>query len=213
MTRVELKKIIQKIEGTKSKLNKHFFSSLAMWLIILGMICGVLFNIYSVNNTLIEVKKELKELESNQTYILLELESNEKITNAVTTTIKKNVKDINYLIDKYAQIYGVDKNLAHAVALVESGKNQNAKNGNNIGIYQVSKVAGRQVGVNNINTTEGNIKAGIAYLSYLKKKFGSDILAVSAYNTGENAGQKHGKIPNKKYVNKVMTVKNTLDKK
>ena len=39
-----------------------------------------------------------------------------------------------------------------------------------------------------------------------------DILIFSAYNAGPNAGQANGKIPNKKYVDKVISTKKTISK-
>lgn len=159
-----------------------------------------------------KLENTINSLMYSQDLILRQLEVNEKdIKN-----INNEVKDIDALIDKYSKQFGVNRNLAHAVAQVESNKNQSAisKSGA-VGIMQVLPSTSKAMGINNPYNTEDNIKAGIKYLKYLQDKFDNNTdLVLSAYNAGEG-NVMHNNIPisTKHYVHKVKKEKNKLDNK
>lgn len=175
----------------------------------------IIYNNYkyikTTNKNIISIQNEIKDLKESQTYILLELKESEQEVKQVKSTLIQSSKKIDDLIDKYSEKYNIDKKLAHSIALVESGKNQNARNGSAIGIYQIKSSTAKGMGINNVYDTESNIEAGIKYLAYLKNKFNNDeTKIISAYNAGPNAGQNKGHIPNPKYVQKVKAIKQKL---
>lgn len=193
--------------------------SVITWCLLLLCVITMLYSDYKSTKitakNISEIQKEVVELKDSQTYILLELRESEQNVKSVKSTVVQNTKQIDDLIDKYSKKYGVDKKLVHSIALVESGKNQNARSSSGaIGVMQVMPSTAKSMGENPY-TTEGNIKAGIAYLSYLKDKFnGDENKIISAYNAGPNAVQKHNGVPpykeTKNYVQKVQAVKSKL---
>lgn len=156
--------------------------------------------------------KKINELVFNQNLILLQLQESE---NGIKK-VEKEVDQIDSLIDKYSKKFGVDKNLVHAVATIESGKKQTSmSSANAVGVMQVLPSTAKAMGENPY-TIEGNIKTGIKYLLYLDKKFNGDVDKVLAgYNAGPNAVVKHGGVPpykeTKTYINKVKQEKAKLD--
>ena len=175
------------------------------------MVCNNINSTKKMSNNIILLQEEVASLKDSQTYILLELKESEQNVKSIKSTLIQNTKYIDELIEKYSKKYGVDPKLAHAVAIVESGKNQNTKNGSTIGVMQIKPSTAKGMGIHNVYTPEGNIEAGVKYLAYLKNKFnGNEDKIISAYNAGPNAGQSKGVIPNKKYVQKVQAVKSKL---
>ncbi len=79
---------------------------------------------------------------------------------------------------------------------------------------QLMPATAKRFGVKNSDDTKQNIQGGARYLSYLLKLFKNDfMLALAAYNAGENAVIEHGnKIPPYRetvhYVKKVMGIYN-----
>ena len=159
-----------------------------------------------------KLEKEIKDLKSNETLILLQLETEEKDLNRVHTKIL----DLDSMINKYASKYNVEPNLVKAVVKVESSNNPNAvSKAGGIGLGQLTMSTAKAMGVNPYNP-EDNIKGTVKYLDYLNKKFNGDTKKVLAsYNAGPNAVQKHNGIPPYKetqnYVKKVEQEKAKLD--
>ena len=159
-----------------------------------------------------KLEKEIKDLKSNETLILLQLETEEKDLNRVHT----KVLDLDSMINKYASKYNVEPNLVKAVVKVESSNNPNVvSKAGAIGLGQLTMSTAKAMGVNPYNP-EDNIKGTVKYLDYLNKKFNGDTKKVLAsYNAGPNAVQKHNGIPPYKetqnYVKKVEQEKAKLD--
>lgn len=158
------------------------------------------------------LEKDIISLKSNETLILLQLETEEKDLNRVHTKIL----DLDSMINKYASKYNVEPNLVKAVVKVESSNNPNAvSKAGGIGLGQLTMSTAKAMGVNPYNP-EDNIKGTVKYLDYLNKKFNGDTKKVLAsYNAGLNAVQKHNGIPPYKetqnYVKKVEQEKAKLD--
>lgn len=161
-----------------------------------------------------KLEDTIMSLNYNQGLMLQQLEESENNI----TSINKEVKDIDKLINKYSKQFGVDKNLVHAVTLVESGKKQEViSQAGAIGIGQLTKNTAKAMNVNPYDT-EDNIKGTVKYLAYLHKKFNGDTTKVIAsYNAGPTAVTKYNGIPPYKetqnYVKKVKQEKIKLDAK
>lgn len=158
-----------------------------------------------------KLESTINSLVISQDLILRQLEVNEKDIKS----IESNIDNVDKWIIKYSKKYNVDPKLVESILIVESGKNINAKtNGGAVGIAQIKPNTAKDMGVHNVYNPENNIHASVKYLAYLKNKFnGDETKVISAYNAGPNAGQAQGKIPNKRYVQKVQSVKSGLDKK
>ena len=106
---------------------------------------------------------------------------------------------------------GVETALLHAVITAESNYNPRAISPKGAtGLMQLMPRTARQYGVSNLYDPSQNIQGGAKYLAYLLELFKNDfVLAVAAYNAGENAVIQHGnKVPpfreTRGYVSKVM---------
>ena len=97
----------------------------------------------------------------------------------MSTSIQQQIIDT-------ANSYGVDPNLALAVAQKESGFNQAAMGSSGeIGVFQLMPATAQSLGVNPYDLS-GNIDGGIGLLSTLLSKYnGNTSLALAAYNAGE----------------------------
>lgn len=98
-----------------------------------------------------------------------------------------------------ANKYGVDPNLALAVAQQESGGRQFDASGNVIkssagalGVFQLMPATAAGLGVNPSSTAE-NIDGGVRYLGSLLRQFGGNLsLALAGYNWGPGNVSKNG---------------------
>lgn len=92
--------------------------------------------------------------------------------------------EIESLIRSTAANYGVDPNLAVALARRESSLSPYAVgSAGEVGVFQLTAGAAQDVGANR-NTLEGNIQGGVLYLRRMLNQFQDPYLAVAAYNAG-----------------------------
>ncbi|MDH5301695.1 MAG: lytic transglycosylase domain-containing protein [Gammaproteobacteria bacterium] len=114
------------------------------------------------------------------------------------------------LVDEASEQFNVDKALVRAIIQAESDYNVNALSPKGAsGLMQLMPSTAAQYGVQDIFDPKQNIWAGVQYMRYLLDKFGQDVsLAVAAYNAGENAVIRYGRIPpyaeTQNYVRKVL---------
>ena len=93
-----------------------------------------------------------------------------------------------------ANSYGVDPNLALAVAQTESSMNPSAvSSAGAVGLFQLMPSSFPGVNINDIQT---NIDTGVSYLAQLLNQYGGDTtLALAAYNAGPGNVSKYGGVP------------------
>lgn len=103
-------------------------------------------------------------------------------------------QDIIDLLTASANQYGVDPNLAIAVAQQESGGDPNAVSPAGAqGVMQLMPATAVSLGVSDPFDAEQNIDGGVRYLSQLLSQFGGNQqLALAAYNWGPGNVSKNG---------------------
>ena len=134
--------------------------------------------------------------------------------NSVPTPFRGTVtlKDpqLEALIRKYAQIYGVDPSLVRAVIRHESGFKTTAVSPKGAqGLMQLMPGTAALMGVKNPFDPEQNIAGGVGYLRRCLDRFQHNVpLAVAAYNAGPESVARCGAIPpyqeTQVFVNNVM---------
>ena len=125
--------------------------------------------------------------------------------------LSENMKKFSPTIDYAATRYELPKTLLHAVITAESAYNPAAvSHAGAVGLMQLMPETARRYGVKNRLDPYENIHGGTRYLRDLLVMFNNDlVLALAAYNAGENAVKKYGnKVPpyseTRTYVNRVM---------
>ena len=123
----------------------------------------------------------------------------------------KNQKKFDPVIRSAARIYQLPYTLLHAVITAESFYDPDAiSRAGAVGLMQLMPETAKRYGVSNRRDPKQSIDGGTRYLSHLLKLFNNDVmLALAAYNAGENAVKKYdNKIPpykeTRNYVNKVI---------
>jgi peptidoglycan hydrolase-like protein with peptidoglycan-binding domain len=101
-------------------------------------------------------------------------------------------------IDRWSRYYGVERNLACALAWMESGHQPNlSSRAGAWGVFQIMPatwlfvervLAGRRYPHN----VEGNVRVGLLYLRHLLRSFGDTRLALAAWYTGPGRVRRHG---------------------
>ena len=134
--------------------------------------------------------------------------------NSVQTPLRGTLtlKDpqLEALIRKYAQVYGVDPNLVRAVMRHESGFKTTAVSPKGAqGLMQLMPGTAALMGVKNPFDPEQNIAGGVGYLRHCLDRFQHNVpLAVAAYNAGPESVARCGAIPpyqeTQVFVNNVM---------
>lgn len=114
---------------------------------------------------------------------------------SVATTARQAAK-YEKSIEKYASRYSVNPDLVKAVVTKESCFRVNAKSHvGATGLMQLMPETAKWLGIKNINNADENLRTGIRYLAQLKRRFGSDELALAAYNAGPGNVKKYKGIP------------------
>jgi hypothetical protein len=101
------------------------------------------------------------------------------------------------LINKYGQLYGVDPALVRAVMRHESGFNPGAVSPKGAqGLMQLMPGTAALMGVHNPFDPEQNVAGGVGYLRRCLDRFGQNVpLAVAAYNAGPERVANCGTVP------------------
>lgn len=116
------------------------------------------------------------------------------------------------LLQKLAPAYGVDPQLALAIARVESNFNPEAVSPKNaMGVMQLIPATAARFAVRDPLDAEQNVRGGLAYLRWLLATFDGDVSRVAAaYNAGEGNVMRHGGVPpfdeTREYVRRVMAL-------
>lgn len=123
----------------------------------------------------------------------------------------ENMKKFSPTVDSVAQRYRLPKSLVHAVITAESAYDPRAvSRAGAVGLMQLMPATAKRYGVKNRLNPRENIHGGTRYLRDLLIMFDNDLLlALAAYNAGENAVKNYGnKVPPYKetqtYVRKVI---------
>lgn len=96
----------------------------------------------------------------------------------------------------YAIEYGVSASLVKAVITKESCFNTKAvSKAGAEGLMQLMPDTARWLKVTDRNDVNQNLSAGIRYLAELRQRFGTEELALAAYNAGPGNVERHGGIP------------------
>lgn len=117
-----------------------------------------------------------------------------------STVNKRNLnapQEIDEVISRAADHYGIPKKLIQAVIKQESNFNPDAVSpAGASGLMQLMPSTARGLGVNNIFNPEENVFAGTKYLKQMLDKYDGDInLALAAYNAGPGNVDKYNGIP------------------
>jgi len=123
------------------------------------------------------------------------------------------------MIREAAERHSVSPALVEAIARVESGFNPRAVSHKGArGLMQVMPATGRRFGVRSdrLFDPEHNLKAGVAYLAWLSKRYRGNLdFIVAAYNAGEGAVDDHGGIPpyreTRNYVRRVQAALHSIE--
>ena len=101
---------------------------------------------------------------------------------------------INKLITRYAERYGLENDLVHAVVRAESGYNAHAvSSAGAVGLMQIMPATGADYGVGSVDAlfdAPTNIRIGTRHLQRLVGRYGIG-KAIMAYNAGEGALERH----------------------
>ena len=124
--------------------------------------------------------------------------------------MKENEKRYTRLIDRVSRELSLDRNLVHAVVRVESAFDPGAvSRAGAVGLMQLMPATAKRYGVRDSRNPTQNVYAGVLHLRNLIQQFNDVVLALAAYNAGENAVVGYGyKVPpypeTQSYVRKVL---------
>lgn len=116
------------------------------------------------------------------------------------------------MVDRLAAQFGVPVKLAHALIRVESNYQPDAVSPKGaMGLMQLMPALARHYSVADPFDPEQNLTAGLQHLKLLLDRFGDDTAtALAAYNAGETAVAKYGRIPpyreTQDYVRRIMSL-------
>ena len=122
------------------------------------------------------------------------------------------------LIENISSAHGVETALVKAMIKVESDFDTYAVSEDGAaGLMQLMPETAAKMGVTDRHDPAQNVRGGVKFLKKLLGTFKSDLrLALAAYNAGENAVLKYGKVPpypeTKNYVKKVLMYRDKYKK-
>jgi len=124
-------------------------------------------------------------------------------------SVARRAEKYDQQIFELAVKYNVSASLVKAVVAKESCYNSEARSHvGAIGLMQLMPETAKWLKVSNPNNPQQNLAAGIRYLAQLRKRFGSNELALAAYNAGPGNVERYNGIPpfaeTEQYVHDVM---------
>ena len=139
----------------------------------------------------------------------------ETVTTAPTSSIPGTNNQYADIIKQAADKYQLPEKLIAAVIKQESNFNTNAKShAGAAGLMQLMPGTAKYLGVSNSLDPQQNIMGGAKYLRKMLNQFGSNEMALAAYNAGPGNVKKYGGIPpfkeTQNYVKKVMNNYNQM---
>ena len=106
-------------------------------------------------------------------------------------------REIDEIIFRAGEQFGVDPRLLHAVTLQESRYKRDAESGAGAqGLMQLMPAAAERFDCEDRKDPKQNVEAGTRYLRLLLKRFDGNVtLALAAYNAGEGNVDKYAGVP------------------
>ncbi|ASF41425.1 lytic transglycosylase [Halobacillus halophilus] len=127
-----------------------------------------------------------------------------------TDNTKGKDQDIEQIIKKASQHYGIDEKLIRSVVQAESNYNADAvSHAGAQGLMQLMPATAEGMGVKDPFNPEENVMGGTKYLKQMLDRYDGDSrLALAAYNAGPGNVDKYGGVPpfqeTQNYVSKVL---------
>ena len=106
-------------------------------------------------------------------------------------------RELDLIILRAGQQFGVDPRLLHAVIWQESRYKVGAQSGAGAqGLMQMIPATAKRFNCDNVFDPQSNVTAGAKYLRWLLERFDGDVtLALAGYNAGEGAVDKYDGVP------------------
>lgn len=143
--------------------------------------------------------------------------SNRSIAYSKTTSFRRKFWHFSPIVSRYdkminylAQVFTIEAALIKAVIHVESAFDKDAVSSKGAyGLMQLMPATARRFGVSERQEPLENLRGGVKYLKWLLNHYRGDLeLTVAAYNAGEGAVDKYGRVPpfpeTRNYVTRVM---------
>jgi membrane-bound lytic murein transglycosylase MltF len=123
-----------------------------------------------------------------------------KIRDPLGASDHQRLTEVRPVLQRYADTYNLDWLTLAAMAYKESGLDSSAKgSGSATGLMQITPSAARSVGVKDIRTVDGNVRAAARYMAKIRRQFFSNrkleererrAFVLAAYNLGPERVQR-----------------------